>query len=68
MVLRKNLPTYHGELIKQADVNLLAYPLKEITDPKQIRKDLEYYVTRIPNEGTPAMTHAVFTTLICKAW
>jgi trehalose/maltose hydrolase-like predicted phosphorylase len=30
--------TYKGEGIKQADVNLLAYPLKEITDPKQIRK------------------------------
>ena len=27
--------SYHGEGIKQADVNLLAYPLKEITDPKQ---------------------------------
>ena len=24
--------TYNGEKIKQADVNLLAYPLKEITD------------------------------------
>ncbi|HTL09332.1 MAG TPA: hypothetical protein VL307_13775, partial [Chitinophagaceae bacterium] len=27
---------YNGSGIKQADVNLLAYPLKEITDPKQI--------------------------------
>jgi trehalose/maltose hydrolase-like predicted phosphorylase len=54
---------YKGEGIKQADVNLLAYPLKEITDQAQIRKDLSYYETRVPNEGTPAMTQAVFTTL-----
>src|SRR5829696_2452783 len=47
--------TYKGEGIKQADVNLLAYPLKEITDAEQIKKDLAYYETRIPTEGTPAM-------------
>lgn len=58
--------TYHGEGIKQADVNLLAYPLKEITDPGQIRKDLEYYETRVPNTGTPAMTQAVFTLLYAR--
>ena len=58
--------SYNGEGIKQADVNLLAYPLKEITDPVQIRKDLAYYETRVPNEGTPAMTQAVFTTLYAR--
>lgn len=58
--------TYNGEGIKQADVNLLSYPLKEITDPKDIRKDLEYYEKRVPNEGTPAMTQAVFTTLYAR--
>jgi trehalose/maltose hydrolase-like predicted phosphorylase len=57
---------YNGEGIKQADVNLLAYPLKEISDPKQIRKDLEYYETRVPNEGTPAMTQAIFTLLYAR--
>ena len=66
--------TYHGEKIKQADVNLLAYPLKQITDVGQIKKDLEYYETRIPDEGTPAMTQAIFTLLYArlgdreKAW
>jgi len=66
--------TYNGEGIKQADVNLLSYPLKEITDPVRIRKDLEYYSARVPNEGTPAMTQATFTTLYArlgdgeKAW
>ena len=58
--------TYNGEGIKQADVNLLSYPLKQITDAAQIKKDLEYYATRVPNEGTPAMTQAVFTTLYSR--
>jgi trehalose/maltose hydrolase-like predicted phosphorylase len=62
----KEHASYKGEGIKQADVNLLSYPLKEITDPKQIRKDLEYYESRVPNEGTPAMTQAVFTTLYAR--
>jgi trehalose/maltose hydrolase-like predicted phosphorylase len=62
----KEHASYHGEGIKQADVNLLAYPLKQITDPAQIRKDLEYYETRIPNEGTPAMTQAVFALLYSR--
>jgi len=58
--------TYKGEGIKQADVNLLAYPLQEITDPRQIRKDLSYYETRVPHEGTLAMTQAVFATLYAR--
>jgi protein-glucosylgalactosylhydroxylysine glucosidase len=62
----KEHTTYNGEGIKQADVNLLSYPLKEITDLKQIKKDLEYYESRVPNEGTPAMTQAVFTTLYAR--
>jgi protein-glucosylgalactosylhydroxylysine glucosidase len=62
----KEHAAYAGEGIKQADVNLLAYPLKEITDPAQVRKDLAYYETRVPNEGTPAMTQAVFTTLYAR--
>ncbi|MEJ7737912.1 MAG: glycoside hydrolase family 65 protein [Chitinophagaceae bacterium] len=58
--------SYKGEGIKQADVNLLAYPLKEITDPKQIKLDLAFYETRVPNEGTPAMTQAIFTLLYAR--
>jgi trehalose/maltose hydrolase-like predicted phosphorylase len=56
---------YHGENIKQADVNLLSYPLKEVTDPLQIKKDLEYYESRI-GEGSPAMTHAIFAVLYAR--
>jgi len=65
---------YKGEGIKQADVNLLSYPLKEITDPEQVKRDLEYYESKVPNEGTPAMTQAIFTLLYArlgnkeKAW
>jgi trehalose/maltose hydrolase-like predicted phosphorylase len=58
--------SYHGEGIKQADVNLLAYPLKEITDPEQIKRDLAYYETRVPAEGTPAMTQAIFALLYAR--
>jgi trehalose/maltose hydrolase-like predicted phosphorylase len=62
----KEHATYKGEGIKQADVNLLAYPLREVTVPAQIKKDLQYYETRVPNEGTPAMTHAIFSLLYAR--
>lgn len=60
----KEHEAYKGEKIKQADVNLLAYPLKEVTDPAAIRKDLEYYEPRV-GEG-PAMTHAIFAILYSR--
>ena len=55
---------YNGEKIKQADVNLLAYPLKEVTKPADIKRDLEYYEARV-GEG-PAMTHAIFAILYAR--
>src|SRR5450755_2149580 len=57
---------YNGEGIKQGDVNLLAYPLKLITDPVQVKKDLIYYQSRVPNQGTPAMTQAIFALLYAR--
>jgi trehalose/maltose hydrolase-like predicted phosphorylase len=78
MVVSENIPVlqlngitrehakYNGEGIKQADVNLLAYPLKLISDTVQVRKDLVYYQTRVPNQGTPAMTQAVFALLYAR--
>lgn len=58
-VTRENA-TYNGEMIKQSDANLLAYPLGVITDPKRWKKDMEYYADRIdPNNG-PAMSYSVF--------
>jgi protein-glucosylgalactosylhydroxylysine glucosidase len=70
----KEHTTYNGEMIKQADVNLLAYPLKEVTDPAIIKKDIEYYWSKIDSLKTPAMTQAIFATLYArlgeqdKAW
>jgi len=58
--------TYNGENIKQADVNLLAYPLLVIKDTAQIRKDLNYYEVRVPERGTPAMTQAIFSLLYTR--
>ncbi len=54
----KENETYDGVPIKQADVNLLAYPLKVITDPAQIKKDLDYYEPRMATDG-PAMGSAI---------
>ncbi len=54
--------TYAGVEIKQADVNLLAYPLSVVSDPEQIKKDLEYYESRISKTG-PAMGPAILSIL-----
>ena len=62
----KEFATYKGNGIKQADANLLAYPLKLITDQAQVKKDLEFYETKVPNSGTPAMTQAIFTLLYAR--
>ncbi len=65
--------TYEGQMIKQADVNLLAYPLELITDRKAILRDLHYYESRLSPEG-PAMGPAILSVLYArlgdadKAW
>lgn len=58
--------SYTGQEIKQADVNLLAYPLGIITDTDQVRRDLKYYEKKVPNQGTPAMTQAMFSLLYSR--
>ena len=60
----KEHESYKGEKIKQADANLLAYPLHEVTNVNDIRKDLEYYEPRVG--AGPAMTHAIFTILYSR--
>ena len=52
--------TYKGEMIKQADANLLAYPLGLITDEYRQRQDLEYYAERIDQKDGPAMSYSVY--------
>lgn len=58
----KENATYQGEIIKQADVNLLAFPLDRVKAKEQIEKDLAYYEPRMAPDG-PAMGTAVLTTL-----
>jgi trehalose/maltose hydrolase-like predicted phosphorylase len=57
----KEHAAYNGEMIKQADVNLLAYPLHEVVKKEDIQKDLDYYESRVGNG--PAMTNAIFSIL-----
>ncbi len=52
--------TYDGEMIKQADVNLLGYPLYFVTDTKAQKKDMEYYADKIDLQNGPAMSYSVF--------
>jgi trehalose/maltose hydrolase-like predicted phosphorylase len=61
----KENATYDGVDIKQADVNLLAYPLDIITDRSQVEKDLKYYEARMSPQG-PAMGNAILATLYSK--
>lgn len=49
---------YNGEMTKQADVELLAYPLGIVTDPEQIKANIDYYSTKIDPVGGPAMSHS----------
>ena len=58
----KENATYNGEIIKQADVNLLSYPLGVVTKPERVRQDLEYYSEKIDKNG-PAMGNAILAIL-----
>lgn len=51
---------YDGRMIKQADVNLLGYPLSVIRDRGQLMRDLAYYESRIDPVDGPAMTWSIF--------
>lgn len=51
---------YQGQMIKQADVNLLGYPLGVITDRDQLLRDLAYYEDKIDPDNGPAMSYSIF--------
>lgn len=51
---------YAGQQIKQADVNLLGYPLSVVTDRGQQLRDLTYYDAKIDRVNGPAMAFSVF--------
>jgi len=58
--------TYNGETIKQADTNLLTYPLKLISSREQMRRNLAYYEQRVDKEHGPAMTQAVYSVIYSR--
>lgn len=57
--------TYNGEIIKQADVNLLTYPLDVVSDKERVLKDLEYYEPKLSPVG-PAMGKSVFAVIYAR--
>ncbi|MEZ4918172.1 MAG: glycoside hydrolase family 65 protein [Saprospiraceae bacterium] len=57
--------TYDGVMIKQADVNLLAYPLNIVSGEQNILRDLEYYEPRYAPDG-PAMGSAILAVLYAR--
>ena len=56
----KEYEGYDGRKIKQADVNLLGYPLGVVTDRRQLLRDLEYYEDKVDPVDGPAMTWSIF--------
>lgn len=52
---------YEGEPIKQADANLLGYPLGIVAERGELLRDLAYYEHRIDPRNGPAMSYSVFT-------
>jgi len=61
----KEHSTYKGERIKQADVNLLSFPLNVVSDEETILKDLRYYEPKLAAEG-PAMGKSIFAVLYAR--
>ena len=57
--------TYDGRMVKQADVNLLSYPLQIVSEKERIRQDLVYYEPRLSPDG-PAMGFSVLATLYAR--
>lgn len=56
---------YNGDIIKQADVNLLSFPLDVVNDKATILKDLKYYEPKLAKEG-PAMGKSVFAVIYAR--
>ena len=56
---------YAGENIKQADVNLLAFPLNVINDRETIIKDLKYYEPKIRIDG-PTMGKSALAAIYAR--
>ena len=61
----KENSVYNGEIIKQADVNLLSYPLDIVNKEADILRDLKYYEPKLAPEG-PAMGKSIFAVLYAR--
>ncbi len=64
--ITQNYKGYKGQMIKQADVNLLAYPLHIITDKNQIENDLAYYAEKMDKNDGPAMGSGVLAVIYAR--
>lgn len=62
----KENETYkRGQIIKQADANLLSYPLNVVTKKEDMLRDLEYYKPLLRKDG-PAMGGAIIATIYAR--
>ena len=61
----KEHAAYDGDRIKQADVNLLTYPLDVVNDEETVLRDLKYYEPKLAEEG-PAMGQSVFAVIYAR--
>ncbi|WP_368671728.1 glycoside hydrolase family 65 protein [Lewinella sp. W8] len=61
----KEHATFDTAFIKQADVNLLSWPMDIVRDPADIRRDLKYYEPRLSPDG-PAMGAAILALLYAR--
>lgn len=62
----KEHAAYNGEMIKQADVNLLAYPLGLVCNEEDVKRDLLYYEDKIDKVHGPAMGNAILSILYAR--
>ena len=61
----KEHKAYDGAVVKQADVNLLSYPLNILTGKENIKKNVDYYSKKIYEDG-PAMGNAILAILYAQ--
>lgn len=61
----KEHKAYDGAIIKQADVNLLSYPLSILTGKENVKKNVDYYAKKIYEDG-PAMGNAILAILYAQ--
>jgi trehalose/maltose hydrolase-like predicted phosphorylase len=61
----KEHENYKGEIIKQADANLLTFPLEIINDKETVLKDLKYYEPKLSKDG-PAMGKSIFAVIYAR--